>query len=787
MVTLDTLKETNLSHWIPLGNLKKARKYLAAVHSPLRIGNKLTAQVQGAQEYEVEVEFDAGRPHARCSCNFGMRNCEHVGALLLKWILAPTLFTQKPEEPAGHHLDQQVPLRVTPVDPPPTSRPKSLPAWVETSLEKRQVRDRKQLEEWLTLLKLEDLRELARTHGWPIKGTRKTDVVTQIVDKLSNPDEIIKALGQQDQEHRQALWSVAILGAFQQMDMGDFERVAKGWGTLKRYNKFSTYIRHLVNAGLVLIREDLGHYGYTVAEAFIPRTIVRQLPPLLSEAIAHSAELQTPAAASELHLADPTWLTHTVTQLLVLLEQLSPPLRPPQPRPQLEKFHQGLALWEYNPAEIYQLERDGKLRNPSQLTLTVPPPQHPLLDEAITHLAPLAGDAERLEFIYHLMVITGLLQPGSPVMVWSEVKEIYLRQPEAAQRGLLARLYFYMNNWSELWLVLRRQPSLRLVRTSYNTYQTHPPTTFYNELAWFRGLVLSALAWLPDNRWISVADLLKLLQQVWPHFYQSVWLNYSYYATSNQTNRGAWHLVNLDKPLDGNRKEEWLLAQGEFIRALVTGPLHWLGLVDFSTHNSEVTHVRLRGLGDLFWDRVETLAVTRQPSVQRPQPDQPASQTDASPLTVEEDQIRVSPTLISGQAHSLLDHIAHLEVAQPQEFVYRLDPKAVHQTFEAGGTLTELLESWELLLSKPVPEPVQSRLTTWWQAYGQVRLYQNVTLIEFGDDYALTEMKTVTSLNTVMIAEISPRLVLIPRQAAPTLAAELEKAGYMPRQTDATE
>ena len=70
------------------------------------------------------------------------------------------------------------------------------------------------------------------------------------------------------------------------------------------------------------------------------------------------------------------------------------------------------------------------------------------------------------------------------------------------------------------------------------------------------------------------------------------------------------------------------------------------------------------------------------------------------------------------------------------------------------------------------------------EAYGRVRLYQDVTLIEFGDDYALAEMKAVTSLDKVMIAEISPRLVLIPKDAAASLSAELVKAGYTPQQAN---
>ena len=45
-------------------------------------------------------------------------------------------------------------------------------------------------------------------------------------------------------------------------------------------------------------------------------------------------------------------------------------------------------------------------------------------------------------------------------------------------------------------------------------------------------------------------------------------------------------------------------------------------------------------------------------------------------------------------------------------------------------------------------------------------------------------MKAVTSLGQHLIAELSPRLVLIPKVAVEPLTAELEKAGYTPKQTD---
>lgn len=146
--------------------------------------------------------------------------------------------------------------------------------------------------------------------------------------------------------------------------------------------------------------------------------------------------------------------------------------------------------------------------------------------------------------------------------------------------------------------------------------------------------------------------------------------------------------------------------------------------------------------------------------------------------------VTLRPSAVSAQAHNLLDKIARLKIAEADHFVYRLDAQAAYEAFENGAALSEILDGWVQFLQVPIPDAIRSQLASWWQAYGQVRIYKGLTVIEFGDDYALAETKAVTSLDKHLIAEISPRLVVVNPQAVDLLRAELEKAGYTPKQTD---
>jgi hypothetical protein len=333
-----------------------------------------------------------------------------------------------------------------------------------------------------------------------------------------------------------------------------------------------------------------------------------------------------------------------------------------------------------------------------------------------------------------------------------------------------------MTNWSEVWELLRAKEGLQLRRNW--SYYFLKPADLQAELVQLRQRVLQMLACLPDERWFTLESLFDLIRQAWPQFQQFTSAQYPYGDPA-----GNWFLsVDRDhQPLSTDSSQAWDLAQGNFIRRMLTGPLHWLGLVDLSYEDGVLASVRFHGLADLYWDRVEAPPPPPQAETQGPAEAKPSS---AQAVNIEAETITVDPSAISAQAHSLLDRMARLEEAIPTCFVYRLDPQAVHEAFEEGVSLADILDDWDRLIPVSMPDPIQTRLADWWQAYGQARIYEDVTVIEFGDEYALAEMKAATSLEKYLIAEISPRLVLISAEAVEFLSAELEKAGYTPKQTD---
>ena len=774
MPTLDTLKENDLKSVMKADAIKKGHSYQSQVMNGVRRGETLQAEVRGSTLYLVDIEILGDTILATCTCPYDWGGyCKHIGAVLLKWISSANTFVQETAVAESNTI-----LETTPSQPPPATTPKQKPTWLQKPFFARQEGYRNQLKGWLNHYKVKELRQLAKQHDWPISGTRKDDIVEQLMAYMTQPGIILKRLMSLDDEHRQVYQAVALIHKDVYLNEDALATLAKQWGSLTQYKKLSTYASHISQAGLALPGDF--SYEYPRPLFIIPMKLRQALPSLLEDRIPPAS--LPDHAQSELRLADPHDFVQIANHIVLLLEQTNPDLRPPMPRPHLEKFFEFLRHWDYVPEEVAQAQSDNKLKgHDPQFSLTVPPPAHPLNDEAITHLAPIAGSDERLVFIYHLSIAAGLLQPGSPVQAWREVREQFLRHNTAEQWAILCRAYFDMMTWSELWLALGERPHLQLKRTKAYYSPSHPQELLYKNLALFRQQVLQLLACLPDDRWVTLRAVTDNLAVIWPRFDGWAWSHTRYGGNM----RPSWFLAQNGRSLDtANNKADWNMAQGEFIKHLIQGPLHWLGLADLSLNYGQLTAFRLHGLADLYWDK--TAAPTMPgAAISQPTDKLDEAQTAVSAITITDTTITVDPTAISAKAHDYLDNIAILAEATTSRFVYRLYAPAAHQAFEAGQTLDQILENWDKLLAIPIPTAIQEQLTAWWQAYGQVRLYENVTVIEFGDDYALAEMKSATSLEKHLIAEISPRLILIPEQSIDILVAELEKAGYTPKQNDA--
>ena len=191
MFTLDNLKEAHLRSLLTDKSLLWARTYVDAVQYPVRRGQTLTAQVFDTPHlYNVQIDLLPDGITARCDCRYDLGGyCQHIGAVLLKWIQSPGSFAKQEvaTSPTAY------PIEVIPVSPPPTHQPQEPPLWMTVSAADRQRADAQRLAQWLEGFRLQDLRQMAKQRGWKLKGTRKADAIEQVAKYVTDPGDVLKA------------------------------------------------------------------------------------------------------------------------------------------------------------------------------------------------------------------------------------------------------------------------------------------------------------------------------------------------------------------------------------------------------------------------------------------------------------------------------------------------------------------------------------------------------------------------------------------------------------------
>ncbi|MEM7030109.1 MAG: helicase-associated domain-containing protein [Chloroflexota bacterium] len=769
MPTLETLTKDHIKPLFKPNSLKRAYQFTQRLRHLSRQGNRLNGQIATPRGYQVEIEVEADSVYARCTCPYDWGGyCKHIGAVLLVWLDTPSRFTQSE---TGSDDYAEITEFLPAEEPLETYRPEQLPAWLMISFADRCKAEKELVMEQAETLRLQDLRYMAKLHGWKARGTSKAKILESLQPHLTDAMAVAQGYAQLDEAHLAIFKSLALLGSNAGIEETDIQGLAAHWQKQKKGQPLGRYLELLDQYGFIIYPREPFPYPFEDSLGSIRLSVLHHLPPILEDDIAPITE----PPENKVHLADAYALPQQIMQLLLLLEQQPADLRPPLPRPYLETYFDELIGWDYVPEELANFKPQGQWYEDTINVLTVPPPAYHLSDEAIDRLQPFFTDADQLDFIYSLAVSGGLIQPGTPATIWPEVKDQFVRLTPEAQWATLVRLFVYDPSWSTAWHMIRNTPDLQLKRETHIYNFTQEGLLSY--LLRFRMVVLRVLSCLPHNTWIKVADVELFLKKVWPNFDGLAWQPRHY--RTYQRSQG-WYLTHKGKELKtSSRKKDWQLAQGAFLQHFIKGPLHWLGLADFRLDGDKVTAFRLHNLAELLRDQVENPTPSSTPKAQTA--DTPTK------LTVNNLEIIAPPSALSPQAHSFLNRIARLEEVITGQFRYCLDVATVHQTFEAGFSLTQLETDWQETLSQPMPTQIQQALSDWWQGYGQIRLYEDVTIIEFSDAFALREMKAVTSLEDFIIAEISPQAVLIPEEAVTSLSQQLEKAGYTPKQTDSAE
>lgn len=710
------------------------------VLNPLVHDDSLSAEVRGTWRRieRVSATGDAKGVHTTCSCQAG-EYCRHAAALLLHWIRAPRAFSDATAAVWGDPLS----FDSAPVTPP------------DVAAEPLMDEELAYLFESHTMAQL---RELARRRGHRGGGRNKVELAATLAVSLSEPANIDAALATLTDDERALLQVMNLIETQTETE----QNLSTAYGVLTgraELAEFRQALNTLVQLGLAFA---VGGWDAMPERYVVPRVVGARLAlansPLLALIQITERTDEAVEATGESHL-------HLGEVFLVIVHELlhagirgEIPLLPP-----------GASIatssgWmaEHQPSPSSQ----SLFGRPQSFEVTFLPQPSLLSEPDLQHVAERTGASlGMIDFAVEMLTSMGILTYASRgknarLSAHEELLQILLRLPPLEFAALVTETWLSLFDSFDFRAIRFRGQPVRLQTLQLPYYA--PLAMGEPRSVTIRIMMTRMLALLAgdegERRWYSLPAWLDLLWTLTPGLL----------GTGTGT-VGEWWFSNgpgNENRLKLEEREGWQQVWEPLLESILLGPLTWLGLVDTNRSSDGTLSFRARP---------EAAMAAQEPREQ-----------DAVSLTLGIDLLSNSPEILVPAGypdftiHELLRWIADLVEISPHGLRYRMTRQLAQEAFDAGVTSSNALSILADRAGGSVPAEVSSLLDAWWMSYGNIRLYDDLTLIELGDDILLHELLATSSLKSVLLDVITPRLVAVEPGGVQVLLAEMQRLGYTP-------
>jgi hypothetical protein len=192
-----------------------------------------------------------------------------------------------------------------------------------------------------------------------------------------------------------------------------------------------------------------------------------------------------------------------------------------------------------------------------------------------------------------------------------------------------------------------------------------------------------------------------------------------------------------------NHRDGWHMVEGGFIRAVLGGPLYWLGLVELDRSEYPLQFRFSAAAFFLFDEHTPTI-----PSV-----DDEQKRIIVQPNF---DIIVLAP--VSEAVLVLLDCFAE-RVQLDLVACYRVSRASITRAVQRGLHVEEIIQQLETMAGSDLPQNVRYSMTEWERQARRIELWQNITLLEVDDEALIDELLADEQHRTFFGRRLSPRLI----------------------------
>jgi hypothetical protein len=209
-------------------------------------------------------------------------------------------------------------------------------------------------------------------------------------------------------------------------------------------------------------------------------------------------------------------------------------------------------------------------------------------------------------------------------------------------------------------------------------------------------------------------------------------------------------------------REGWHMVEGGFIRTVITGPLHWLGVVEVDNDATPTTFRLTSGALFLLGNTAPHGAeIPTGRLIVQPNFELVALAPTSEALLVKLDRFaeRVS-----------LEHIAQ----------YRITKASVTRAIQTGLHAEDIKVILEQASDGDVPQNVHYSLVEWERQARRIEMWRNATLLEVDESALLDELFAHEETRSLLGRRLAPRLVEVLPQQLSALQTLLWQRDYLP-------
>ncbi len=362
------------------------------------------------------------------------------------------------------------------------------------------------------------------------------------------------------------------------------------------------------------------------------------------------------------------------------------------------------------------------------------------------------SDSPRLLFVRLLMMKLGLLQERHGAL-YAAPADVFFATPLIERARRCYRLYLETPFWNELLYLpeVNARPG------------PMPLDPAHEEVVRSRQIVVERLLHENFGVWHDISAFIARTKLYSPYLLFPRQYGARAERYSSGSNPYGWDFRLRRGWL--THREGWHLVEGGFIRAVLTGPMHWLGMVDLDQEESPGTFRQVPGVATIMSkDPIRDQEIPWGRLIVQPNFELVALApvSEVSLVSLDRFAERVS-----------LEHIAQ----------YRLTKSSVTRAIQKGLHAETIQAELERAAGGEIPQNVRYSLVEWERQARRVEVWQSATLLEVADAGLLDMLFANQETRPLFGRRLSPVLAEVMPQQLATVQEVLWKRDYLPALT----